>query len=71
MLRRQHPGEFHAYPDHHHGLGGVVRRALWRLGFDPLTVYERLTQVTRERDYWKGLALADEHDARVEVTDRA
>ena len=52
MLRRQKPGEWHAYPEHRHGFSGVVRRLLWRLGFDPLTVYERLDQVRRERDYY-------------------
>jgi hypothetical protein len=53
MLRRQKPGEFHNYPEHIRGLGGVVRRLLWRLGFDPLTVYERLAQIDVERRYWK------------------
>ena len=53
MLRRQHPGEFHAYPSHRHGLSGIVRRVLWKLGFDPLTVYERLRQVDVERQFWK------------------
>lgn len=53
MLRRQHEGEWHAHPEHRHGIGGAVRQVLWHLGFDPLTVYERLAQVRRERDYWK------------------
>jgi hypothetical protein len=53
MLRRQQPGEWHNYPEHRRGLDGAVRRLLWRLGFDPLTVYERLAQVRRERDDWR------------------
>ena len=54
MLRRQQAGEFHAYPEHRKGIGGVIRRLLWKLGFDPLTVYERLAQVDTERRYWQG-----------------
>lgn len=53
MLRRQQHGEFHASPEHRHGLSGVLRRLLWRLGFDPLTVYERLRQVETEREHYK------------------
>jgi hypothetical protein len=53
MLLRQKRGGSYAYPEHHHGVTSVVRRLLWRLGFDPLTVYERLAQVDRERAYWK------------------
>lgn len=65
MLRRQKPGEWHAYPEHRHGLGGVVRRLLWRLGFDPLTVYERLAQVTHEREgYKRWLREREDDDAR-------
>lgn len=55
MFLRQRLGGFYAYPDHHHGLSGIARRLLWRLGLDPLTVYERLAQVYRERDYWRDL----------------
>jgi hypothetical protein len=52
MLRRQKPGEFHNYPEHR----SICRRALWRLGFDPLTVYERLEQVRAEAKYWESKA---------------
>ena len=52
MLRRQKPGEFHNYPEHR----SIFRRLLWRLGFDPLTVYERLSQVRHERDYYANRA---------------
>lgn len=55
MIQRKQPGCFYAYPEHTHGLAGVVRRVLWKLGFDPLTVRERLHQVDIEREYWKGL----------------
>ena len=48
MLRRQKPGEFHNYPEHR----SAFRRLLWRLGFDPLTVYERLEQVRAEREWY-------------------
>lgn len=48
MLRRQKPGEFYNHPEHL----SVVRRMLWRLGFDPLTVYERLEEVRSERDWY-------------------
>ena len=66
MLRRQKDGEFHNYPEHRHGFSGVVRRLLWRLGFDPLTVYERLDQVRRERDdYKRWMNLA--HESRIEA----
>lgn len=51
MLRRQKPGEFHNYPEHR----SIFRRMLWRLGFDPLTVYERLEQVRAEREDYKRL----------------
>lgn len=54
MIRHQQPGAFYAYPDHRYGLGGLARRILWRLGFDPLTVRERLVQVDLEREFWKG-----------------
>ena len=57
MLRRQKPGESHVYPEHRKGIGGILRRLLWKLGFDPLTVYERLGQVDYEREYWKEIAL--------------
>lgn len=53
MLRRQKPGELHVYPEHRKGIGGVIRRLLWKLGFDPLTVYERLEQTDVERKYWQ------------------
>jgi len=52
MLRRQKPGEFHNYPEHR----SIIRRLLWRLGFDPLTVYERLNQVRTEAEYWRNQA---------------
>ena len=29
------------------------RKTLWELGFDPLTIYERLRQVDIEREYWR------------------
>ena len=57
MLRRQKSGEFHNYPEHR----GVMRRLLWRLGFDPLTVYERLAQVRHERDYYAELSKEVQH----------
>jgi hypothetical protein len=52
MLRRQKPGEFHNYPEHR----SIIRRLMWTLGFDPLTVYERLEQVRAEAEYWEGKA---------------
>ncbi|MFG1794160.1 hypothetical protein [Nocardia sp. NPDC049149] len=52
MFQRQQPGAFYAYPEHR----PVWRRILWRLGYDPLTVRERLRQVDTERQYWKELA---------------
>ena len=55
MLRRQKAGESHVYPEHRKGVSGVIRRLLWKLGFDPLTVYERLAQVDIEREYWSDL----------------
>jgi len=51
--RRKQPGAFYAYPEHVRGLRGKWKRLLWRLGFDPLTVRERLVQVRREADDWK------------------
>lgn len=51
MLRRKRPGKFYAYPEHR----SMFRRMLWHLGFDPLTVRERLRQVDTERLYWKDL----------------
>lgn len=53
MIQRKQPGRFYAYPDHLFGIGGWTRRLLWKLGFDPLTVRERLEQVEVEREYWK------------------
>ncbi len=47
MLLRQKSGGFYAHPN------GLIRRLLWKLGFDPLTVYERLKQVDTERANWK------------------
>lgn len=64
MLRRQKSGEFHAYPEHRKGVGGVIRRLLWKMGFDPLTVYERLTQTETESKYWQEIALRP----RVEIS---
>lgn len=66
MLRRQKPEGFYAYPDHYKGLSGVIRRLLWELGFDHLTVYERLRQVDTERAYWKKRAMngSDADEAR-------
>jgi len=55
MLRRQHVDEFHAYPEGR----SWMRRLLWRLGFDPLTVYERLAQVRHEAAYWKALGMKE------------
>jgi len=52
MHLRQKPDGFYAYPEHHN----TWRRLLWRLGFDPLTIRERLAQVDSERIYWKRLA---------------
>lgn len=49
MFRRQRKEGFYTYPDHK----GRLRRLLWRLGFDPLTVYERLDQTEIERNYYK------------------
>lgn len=60
MLRRQKPGEHHNYPEHR----SVARRLLWRLGFDPLTVYERLAQVRHERDDYA--RMMDEAQQQVE-----
>jgi len=67
MIRRQHEGEFHAYPEHRHGLDGMARRLLWRLGFDPLTVYERLAQVRVENAYWKDRLAAANGDTMTRV----
>ena len=54
MLLRQRPDRFYAYPEHVPMWPiGWLRRLLWKLGFDPLTVYERLRQVDHEREYWK------------------
>lgn len=53
MLLRQKPEGTYTYPEHRRGLNGKVRRLLWRLGFDSLTVYERLRQVETERDQYK------------------
>lgn len=50
---RQDPDGFYAYPEHVRGVRGVWKRLLWRLGFDPLTVRQRLAQVRREADDWK------------------
>jgi len=49
MIRRQDPDGFYAYPDHRPWWS----RLLWRMGFDPLTVRERLAQVDVERAAWK------------------
>lgn len=50
---RKSPDHFYAYPEHYHGLRGVWKRLLWWMGFDPLTVRQRLAQVRREADDWK------------------
>lgn len=55
MIQRKQPGCTYAYPVRGPGLVNLARRALWHLGFDPLTVRERLSQVEVERAYWKGL----------------
>ena len=50
---RKDPGGFYAYPEHYHGLRGIWKRLLWRRGFDPLTIRQRLRQVDTERADWK------------------
>ncbi len=50
---RQDPAAFDAYPEHVSGIRGMWKRLLWRMGFDPLTVRQRLEQVDIERRYWK------------------
>jgi hypothetical protein len=60
MLLRQRADGFYAYFDHVRGPVGVLRRLLHRLGFDPLTVYERLRQVDTEREFWKARCQAAE-----------
>lgn len=50
---RKHPGGFYAFPSHVRGPRGAWKRLLWRLGFDPLTVRQRLRQVRREAADWK------------------
>ncbi len=57
---RKRVGMFYAYPEHVKGIRGVVKRAWWQLGFDPLTIRQRLVQVDIEREYWKGLVEASE-----------
>jgi len=46
---RKRDGGWYAYPQHR----SWWRRLLWRLGFDPLTVRERLAQVRIEAADWK------------------
>lgn len=46
---RKDPDAFYAYPAHL----SPWRWLLWRLGFDPLTLRERLAQVRREAADWK------------------
>lgn len=71
MLRLQKKGEYYPYPKCHKGFGGLVRRLLWRLGIDPLTVYERLSQVEFERDHWFGLYMLTRTDlSEVELAAR-
>lgn len=59
MHLRQRPGGFYARPECDErdrrgcGLRGAYRRLLWRLGFDPLTVRQRLAQTRREAEDWK------------------
>ncbi len=50
---RQDPAAFYVYPEHVSGIRGMWKRLLWRMGFDPLTVRQRLEQVDIERRYWK------------------
>jgi hypothetical protein len=45
------PEGFYAYPEN----GSLWRRLLWRRGFDPLTVSERLTMTRVERDHYRDL----------------
>jgi len=56
---RQHPDGFYAYPEHR----SLWRRLLWRRGFDPLTIRERLAQVRRENlDWQRWLRKAEEDE---------
>lgn len=50
---RQRPELFYAKPEHVRGIRGVWKRVLWRLGFDPLTVRQRLAQVRQEAEDWQ------------------
>lgn len=65
MLLRQEEGQFYSYPEEAHGVKGVLRRLVWKLGFDPLTVYERLAQVDIERKYWANLASSVDIEMRM------
>lgn len=49
MHERKRPDGFYAYPAHR----SLWRRLLWRLGFDPLSVRERLAQVRAEAADWE------------------
>ncbi len=53
MIQRQRAGRTYPEPGRKPGLGNLVRRWMWRHGFDPLTVRERLAQVDLEREAWK------------------
>jgi hypothetical protein len=50
---RKQPGYTYLYPSHVRGVRGVWMRMWWRLGFDPLTLRQRLIQIQREADDWK------------------
>ncbi len=59
MYLRQDPEKFYAYPEHYEGVRGVWKRLIYRLGFDFLTIRQRLAQVDVEREYWKAQALEE------------
>jgi len=54
-MRRDHD-HFYTYPEHIHGLRGVIARLLYRLGYDYLTPRQRLAQVRIEATYWRNKA---------------
>lgn len=73
MHLRQDPDGFYACPDHYSGLRGAWKRTLWRLGYDPLTIRQRLAQVDVERQHWKERfaemeRLADELEAAIRAS---
>jgi len=53
MIRRREIDVWYAYPEDVPGIKGWLRRRLYDLGFDPLTIYERAEQLDTERAYWK------------------